>query len=137
MKIARRLLFLVTAGFLIGMFTACAQAQCLQGGCGPQKNPYAIQLTWTPPAGTVAGYLVFRLPVFGGTLVQLNPSPITAVTLKDATVSPGAFYLYSVESVDASGNQSAPSNVWMGGTPVVYYQKPRRRAASGVPRVGN
>jgi hypothetical protein len=76
---------------------------------------WEVNLVWQAPAVSpdpVAGYEAFRSPtglwayqLLAGTVA----APVTAYT--DATVEPGQTYDYIVESEDASGNLSVPSNV--------------------------
>jgi fibronectin type 3 domain-containing protein len=71
-----------------------------------------INLSWTAPAGTVAGYNLYRgasagaenyaAPINGGT-------PVAATTYDDTTVSGGTTYYYTVEVVNASGSSVASS----------------------------
>jgi hypothetical protein len=67
-----------------------------------------ISLRWDPvTASDLAGYLVLRGEGTGDTLQQLTPAPVTATTFVDATVRPGATYVYIVVAVD----KSTPPNV--------------------------
>jgi hypothetical protein len=67
-----------------------------------------ISLRWDPvTASDLAGYLVLRGEGTGDTLQQLTPAPLTATTFVDATVRPGATYVYVVVAVD----KSTPPNV--------------------------
>jgi fibronectin type 3 domain-containing protein len=71
-------------------------------------------LTWDAPTGfsdPVAGYNVYRSPSGGTSYQQLNTSAITQTTYVDTTVQAAQTYDYIVESVDASGVTSAPSNM--------------------------
>ena len=70
----------------------------------------AIELVWD--AGSepdIAGYTVLRGDAPGDTLRPLTPSPIRESTFRDATVRPGARYIYAVVAVDKAGNASPPS----------------------------
>lgn len=65
-----------------------------------------------PPApDPVAGYNVYRAPSGSYSYQQINPSTVTQTSYVDLTVGAGQTYDYIVESVDASGNTSAPSNM--------------------------
>jgi fibronectin type 3 domain-containing protein len=78
------------------------------------STAYEINLTWTAPAASsdpVAGYNVYRSPSGGTSYQQINTSVLTQTTYVDSTVEPGETYDYIVESVDASGNLSGPSNM--------------------------
>jgi fibronectin type 3 domain-containing protein len=59
----------------------------------------------------VAGYNVYR--ALSGTTAyqQLNSYADTQVAFEDSTVQAGLTYDYMVESVDASGVESVPSNI--------------------------
>jgi hypothetical protein len=76
---------------------------------------YAVDLSWDAPGSSgdpVAGYNVYRAPT-GGSLYQLVNSSVDANTAyMDSTVQNGVSYDYYVESVDASGVQSVPSNTF-------------------------
>ncbi len=72
-----------------------------------------VSLSWDAPtssADPVAGYNVFRSPTGAGNYQQLNPSVVTQTAYADTTVQSGQSYDYIVESVDASGIESPPSN---------------------------
>jgi len=71
-------------------------------------------LNWDAPSSSpdpVAGYNVYRAPDGTGAYVQLNSSVVTQTSYLDTTVEAGQAYDYVVESVDASGNTSSPSNM--------------------------
>ncbi len=73
---------------------------------------HSVNLTWSAPTGStdpVAGYNIYR-SLSGGALQLLNSTPITGITYVDNSVVSGSTYAYTAESVDASGDQSAPSN---------------------------
>ncbi|MGA9061103.1 MAG: choice-of-anchor D domain-containing protein, partial [Terracidiphilus sp.] len=73
-----------------------------------------VNLTWDAPSGSpdpVAGYNVYRSPSGATAYQQLNTSAITQTTYVDTTIQAGQTYDYIVESVDASGVTSAPSNM--------------------------
>jgi hypothetical protein len=75
---------------------------------GPKK----VQLTWLAPnsaSSAIVGYNIYRSA--NGTGYQLLNSAVDqGTTYTDASVQSGSGYDYYVESVDASGNQSPPSN---------------------------
>ena len=71
-------------------------------------------MTWDAPTSSsdpVAGYNVYRSPSGGTSYQELNTSAITQTSYVDTTVQDGQTYDYIVESVDASGVTSAPSNM--------------------------
>lgn len=74
----------------------------------------AVNLAWGAPNNStdpVAGYNVYRAPSSDdASFQQVNAAAITQLTYMDTTVQSGQSYDYIVESVDASGFTSAPSN---------------------------
>jgi len=75
---------------------------------------YEVNLTWTAPSSSsdpVTGYNVYRSPSGSSSYQLINTSVITQAAYTDTTVQVGQTYDYIVESVDASGNLSAPSNM--------------------------
>ena len=75
---------------------------------------YDVDLSWDAPASSpdpVAGYNVYRSPSGASAYVQVNSSAVTQTTYVDTSVQIGQAYDYIVESVDASGVESVPSNV--------------------------
>jgi hypothetical protein len=73
-----------------------------------------VNLTWSAPSSSpdpVAGYNVYRAPSGGTSYQQLNPQTLNQTAFADTTVQTGQTYNYIVESVDASGVTSAPSNM--------------------------
>lgn len=81
---------------------------------------YQVNLTWTAPTNSpdpVAGYNVYRAPSGSSSYQLLNTSVETAAAYTDTTVQNGTTYNYYVESVDASGNQSGPSNTYSASIP--------------------
>jgi fibronectin type 3 domain-containing protein len=74
---------------------------------------YQVNLSWDAPASSpepVAGYSVFRALSGSSSYTQLNSAVTTETTYTDTTVQNGQSYDYIVESVNASGVQSVPSN---------------------------
>jgi hypothetical protein len=74
--------------------------------------PHEIALSWNAPTGTssqIAAYNVYRSPCGKSSYQRLNASTATQYT--DNTVQSGTAYDYIVKSVDASGMESAPSNM--------------------------
>jgi fibronectin type 3 domain-containing protein len=73
-----------------------------------------VNLSWDAPTSSpdpVAGYNVYRAPSGGTSYQQLNSSVVTQTAYIDLTVASGQTYDYIVESVDASGVTSGPSNM--------------------------
>ena len=83
---------------------------------------YEVDLTWNAPTSSpdpVVGYNVYRSPSGASLRIQiLNPSVVTTTAYADETALDGQTYDYIVESVDASGNQSVPSNMGQPAVPV-------------------
>jgi hypothetical protein len=84
------------------------------GVTGSSSGSDEVDLSWDAPNSSpdpVAGYNVYRSPSGASAYQQLNSSVLTGTTYTDLTVQPGQSYDYIVESVDASGVESAPSNL--------------------------
>ena len=88
-----------------------ATATVSLSGTGAAEQ-HEVDLTWDAPSSSpvpVAGYDVYRST--GGSAFQLlNSSLDTQTAYVDSTVQSGKTYSYEVESVDASGMASSPSN---------------------------
>jgi len=83
-------------------------------GTGMAPQNYEVELTWDAPASSsdpVAGYHIYRA-TGSGSYALLNSSINAPTTYTDSTVQAGATYDYEVKSVDASGVESGPSNVY-------------------------
>jgi hypothetical protein len=73
-----------------------------------------VDLSWNAPSNStdpVAGYNIYRSTGGSPAYALLNSSTITETTYVDTTVMSGQIYDYIVESVDASGVASSPSNL--------------------------
>ena len=82
-------------------------------GTGITAGNYEVNLSWNAPVSSpdvVAGYNVYRSPDGASQYQQLNSTVLTQTSYSDQTVQSGQSYDYIVESVDASGLASAPSN---------------------------
>jgi fibronectin type 3 domain-containing protein len=74
---------------------------------------YSIDLNWNAPTTStdpVAGYNIYRSTNGGATFTKLNGSVDTVLDYTDSNVQSGTTYTYVVKGVDASGQESGPSN---------------------------
>lgn len=72
-----------------------------------------ISLIWEAvEAPDLAGYLVFRGTAPGEPTTLITPTPISATSVEDRSVTPGVRYVYVVVAIDSAtlANRSAPSN---------------------------
>lgn len=92
-------------------------------GCGTQiggSSAYHVELVWDPPESSsdpVAGYNVYRSAHGSDLYTALTSTGPTVLTYTDTAVVEGRTYDYIVESVDAHGNLSAPSNTYTAAIP--------------------
>ena len=94
--------------------TGSSTVIALTGTGESASTSYEVSLTWDAPTNStdaVAGYYVYRSPSGGASYQQLNSSPVAQTTYVDSSVTDGQTYDYIVESVDASGITSIPSNM--------------------------
>lgn len=69
---------------------------------------HSVILSWQASPTTGVTYNVFRGTASGGeSATPINSAPVTALTLTDTTVAPGATYYYTVEAVDSAGSSPA------------------------------
>jgi hypothetical protein len=83
-------------------------------GTGAAATSYEVQLSWAAPSDSsdaVTGYNVYRA-ANGGAYQKLNSSVNQPTAYTDSAVQTGTTYTYEVTSVDASGVESAASNVY-------------------------
>ena len=74
---------------------------------------YVVSLSWDVPTSSTdpaVGYNIYRAVNGSSTYTLLNPSVDTLTTYSDSSVEEGTVYDYEIESVDASGNRSAPTS---------------------------
>jgi hypothetical protein len=79
-----------------------------------EAQSYEVNLTWDAPASStdpVAGYNVYRSPSGSSTYQLVSSVSNSQLAYIDNNVQVGQVYNYIVESVDASGNESVPSNM--------------------------
>ena len=83
-------------------------------GTGEAAAGYHVSLSWDAPTSStpaVSGYHIYRSTGTSGTYTLLNSSD-TATDFSDTSVTSGSTYNYEVMSVDSSGTESKPSNVY-------------------------
>jgi hypothetical protein len=68
-----------------------------------------VALAWNAVAGA-AGYNVYRSPLSGGGWVRANDARLEGTTFTDSGLRNARTYYYVVRALDASGNESDPSN---------------------------
>ena len=87
----------------------------LSGTGASAASGYQVSLSWDAPGSSsdpVSGYKVYRATGSSGSYQLLNSSAVTSTDYTDSTVASGTTYSYEIMSVDASGVQSSPSNVY-------------------------
>jgi hypothetical protein len=80
-----------------------------------QAASYAVDLSWNAPTNSsdpVTGYDVYRAVSGSTSYLLVNSSVDDVASYSDTTVQSATAYTYYVVSVDASGNQSAPSDLF-------------------------
>jgi hypothetical protein len=81
-------------------------------GTGTAAGSVAVDLTWDAPTSSpvaITGYNIYRSLIGTSTYQLLNSLADSQTSYTDSTVQSGQTYLYLVESIDDSGDQSAPS----------------------------
>jgi len=74
---------------------------------------YQVNLSWDAPTSStdpVAGYNIYRAVSGSSSYTLVNPSVDGQTSYSDTSVQNGTVYNYEIESVDASGNASAPTS---------------------------
>ena len=101
-----------------GSSAASSEANALTFPAAPtglSAVPFSItqvNLSWTAPGGTVAGYNVYRAMTPGGENYSspLNGgTPVSGTSYSDTTAAAGTTYYYTVEAVNATGSSAASS----------------------------
>jgi hypothetical protein len=95
--------------------TSAGSAVVAVSGTGVTGAAYAIDLSWNSPTNStdpVSGYDVYRAVSGSSSYQMLNSSVEGTAAYTDTSVQSGTSYTYYVVSVDASGNQSSPSNLF-------------------------
>jgi fibronectin type 3 domain-containing protein len=109
-----------TAGTVAGTVTLTSNASSGStttisvSGTGTTVS-YQVSLTWSAPTNStdpVVGYNIYRAAGGSSSYQLLNTSVNTPTSYTDSSVQSGTAYSYYVESVDAQGNQSSPSNLF-------------------------
>jgi hypothetical protein len=83
------------------------------GETATQTASYEVSLSWDAPSSSpvgVTGYNIYRATGSSASYQLINSSVHTSMTYIDSTVASNTSYSYYVESVDAAGGQSIPSN---------------------------
>jgi Abnormal spindle-like microcephaly-assoc'd, ASPM-SPD-2-Hydin/Protein of unknown function (DUF1573) len=81
-------------------------------GSGVQSASHSVALSWTAStSSSVVSYNIYRGTESGGPYTLEGNSPNPATSYVDTTVEAGQTYYYVVTAVDASGDESAYSNV--------------------------
>jgi hypothetical protein len=77
---------------------------------GQTPGSFAVELSWSINVESdFAGYRVYRSETEGSRGPLLTQELLLTPTYRDATVSPGQHYWYTVTAVDRAGNESAES----------------------------
>jgi hypothetical protein len=112
------ILVLLALPFLLYL-TGCGSASGASSDGGGTSS-YEVNLTWDAPAFSidpVAGYDVYRAASGSPTYQLLNSQVDSSTSYTDTNVVKNTTYIYYVESVDAEGNQSVPSNTFIATIP--------------------
>jgi hypothetical protein len=113
--------FLLVVGCVIFAISACgttAPKAASPSATSPPPAPTAahqVSLSWSPPNNSpdvIIGYNIYRSAPDNSSSQRLNLSVVTGTTYVDSTVQSGLSYKYVVTSVDASGVESDPSNMF-------------------------
>lgn len=108
-----------TAGAATGSITIVSNAktspvQSVILSAAAVTQSYEVNLTWLAPASSpdpIVTYSIYRSAHGTAIFASLGTVPVGATAYTDSTVSQNTSYDYMIESVDANGVSSAPSNV--------------------------
>jgi Abnormal spindle-like microcephaly-assoc'd, ASPM-SPD-2-Hydin len=93
--------------------TGTASTISLSGTGGTATTSYQVSLSWSAPGSSpvgVTGYNIHRATGSSASYQLINSSANASTSYTDPTVASSTSYSYYVESVDAAGGQSIPSN---------------------------
>ena len=76
----------------------------------------SVALTWRPNTAA-AGFNIYRSPAGAGSYTKVNGNPILGASFADRGLAHGTAYDYQIRAIDASGQESAPTNVIAAATP--------------------
>ena len=80
-------------------------------GTGVAQASHSASLSWNPGDGSAVGYNLYRGTVSGGPYQKVNTALDASTNYTDNTVVSGATYYYVTTEVNATGQESAYSNV--------------------------
>ncbi len=80
-------------------------------GTGVAQASHSASLSWNPGDGSAVGYNLYRGTVSGGPYQKINTALDASTNYTDNTVVSGATYYYVTTEVNATGQESAYSNV--------------------------
>jgi hypothetical protein len=104
----------VTGGLTINSNSSSNPMAAISLSGTGETTSYSVSVNWNAPSSSqdpVSGYHVYRAPNGSSTYQLLTSVSSTQLAYSDSTVQGGQAYNYIVESVDASGIESIPSNV--------------------------
>jgi chitinase len=89
---------------------ASAVAPTAPAGLKATPSAADVALAWSAITGAT-GYHVYRSPTQTGTYTKLTAAPVTGAAYRDAAVSSGATYWYTVSAVGAGGEGARSTSV--------------------------
>lgn len=103
-----------SAGVFTGQLTIASSASTDSLPMTGTGQAHQVRLSWTAPAGStdpVTGYNIYRASSGTNGLQRVNGTADMQTVYVDTAVQSGSTYDYLVKSVDASGVESAASNM--------------------------